>query len=316
MPQPQYQSPTISPNAPVIAGRDITIDFLLNNPTVIASRVASLANQRLISNYIFRAVGGVQGGALIYNRIDSNQVYLTRDVQTIAEAAEIPLVDAAEPAPLIVTMSKFGGSFEISDEARRRNNQDVVTQMETKFTNNMVRRQDTAALASFASDPIISAAVTGAGADSTGGTKAAVAAWSDRTNGDPITDISNAAVIINNRELGYEADTVLLNPVDQVKLLQRPDIRTALPRESAPGNPILNGQMGAFLGLSWVVSNRVPAGTAYVLQRGVIGGIAEEVPLTMETERVKKRQVEVVYGTRTTGTFIDNPLAVVRLTGI
>jgi hypothetical protein len=316
MPQAQYQSPTSSVAGPTVNGRDLTVDFLLNNPTVIASRIANITAQRFLSPYIFRNIGGVQGGAVIYNRIDSNQNYLVRDLQTIAEGAEIPLVDAAEPGPLVVLTAKYGGGFEVTDEARRRNSGDVMTQMETKISNNAVLRQDRAAISMFNSDPLITAAVSGVGAASTGGTLAALALWSDRTNGDPITDITKAVSIIGNRELGYKANLVLTNPADSIKLIQNPNIRAALPRESAPGNPILNGELGRFLGLEWMDSNQVPQGTAYVLQRGIVGGIAEEVPLTMETQRIPSRQVTAVYATRTTGTFIDNPLAVIRVTGL
>lgn len=316
MPQAQYQSPTSSVAGPTVNGRDLTVDFLLNNPTIIANRVANIALQRFLSPYIFRNIGGVQGGAVIYNRIDSNQNYLARELQTVAEGAEIPLVDGAEPAPLVVTVAKYGGGFEVTDEARRRNNTDIVTQLETKMANNVVRRQDAACLNLFNNDPIISAAVSGTGAASTGGTLAAVAPWSDRTNGDPITDITKAVSIIDNRELGYNANLVLTNPADSIKLIQNPNIRAALPRETAPGNPILNGQLGRFLGLEWMDSNMVPQGTAYILQRGIVGGIAEESPLTLETERIALRQVTWIGGTRTTGLFIDNPLSVIRLTGI
>lgn len=316
MPQAQYQSPTSSVAGPTVNGRDLTVDFLLNNPTIIASRIANIAAQRFVSPYIFRNIGGVQGGAVIYNRIDSNQNYLTRDLQTIAEGAEIPLVDAAEPGPLVVLTAKYGGGFEVTDEARRRNSGDVMTQMETKISNNAVLKQDKAALSMFNADPLITTAVSGVGSASTGGTLAAIAPWSDRTNGDPITDVTKAVSIINNRELGYTANLVLTNPADSIKLIQNPNIRAALPRESAPGNPILNGELGRFLGIEWMDSNQVPQGTAYILQRGIVGGIAEEVPLSMETQRIPSRQVTAVYATRTTGTFIDNPLAVIRLTGI
>lgn len=313
MPQTQYQTPAVAVNTPTINGRDITVDFLLKNPTVIASRVANFALQRLISGYIFRTVGNVQGGAVIYNRIDSNQVYLSRGPRTVAEGAEFPLVEAQEPAPLIITTSKLGGQWQITDEARRRNSQDAMEQVQTKMVNNFVRNQDLLCMAALANDPVISAAV---GADGRqGGTQAAVAQWSDNTNGNPIKDIATAVANINNRELEYTVDTVLVNPVDATNLLIRPDIRMALPRESSD-NPILSGALNGFMDLSWIQSNRVPQGTAYFLQRQIIGAVAEEVPYRVETERLMNRQVTAMYASRTTGVFIDNPYAVIKLTGI
>lgn len=302
--QPVYQSPGISPAAPTINGREITIDMLLKNPQYIESRVANLALENFIAPYIFAQGPALTTGVVKYDTVLKNDLYLTRGLRTIAEKAEYPIVDAAEPAPSVAIAGKFGGQYEISYEAQRRNAIDVMDRVQVKMANDQVQKVDADAMDLFAADdnvPEFDAAGNG---------------WGDAVNGNIFLDIARASSTIRNQRLGYRGNLVLINPAENISIMSSEAIRAALPRENPATNPVLSAQINGLFGLEWIESEHVPMGTAYLLQRGAIGTIADEVPWNVRVIDEPKRDVTIMLGGRTTVQFITDPLAAVRITGV
>jgi hypothetical protein len=64
------------------------------------------------------------------------------------------------------------------------------------------------------------------------------------------------------------------------------------------------------------ISNRVTAGTAYLIQRGALGEMRVEKPLSTETWRERKTQRNWTQTDWRGVMYIANPYAVMKLTGL
>ncbi|WP_288797856.1 major capsid protein [uncultured Arsenicicoccus sp.] len=296
-----------TPEAPVIAADGkITVDALLRDPLRLQKRVMNMVNQRLIAGYIFADGAPAVGGAVIFERTlaAEGELYTSRDVQEIEPMAEFPLLDDADSTPEVRAASKYGGAFEVSYEQKRRNRVDIVNRKLTRLANTIVRKVDLVALAELNKDQVITAnALVGT-------------SWSNATTGNPTMDIATAASRIDNRDLGYTANTVLINPAQELALFGRKDIRDALPRENATTNPFMSGKVNGLMGYTWVVSNRVPAGTAYVLEAKMPGSLHDEVPFYTRVTDQPRNESWLLQGARVTVPVITEPLSVTKLTGI
>jgi hypothetical protein len=104
-------------------------------------------------------------------------------------------------------------------------------------------------------------------------------------------------------ELGISYDLWLLNPAQYAQLI------------------ILYGATGlrsvlSEMGISIYVSNRVPAGTAYVVAQGQVGQIRIEKPLGTESWRDPDHERTFVQAGVRPLMFVDNPFAVLQFTGL
>lgn len=295
--------PTYPPGAPTVAGGRISVEHFLRTPSRVQRAVENLTTQRFIADYIFSA-GDAQGGAVVYDRIAAGDFYTTRDVQAVEPGSEFPIVDTGEAEPRVAAVTKWGGAAIITYEAVRRDNRDVLARKLVKLRNTIIRKVDATGVTALTGDTGVP-------------TGPAAAAWNNTTTGDPISDIEGARSAIDNADLGYIADTVLINPQQRLRLMARKDIRDSLPRESTGGNPVLTGgaALNGLLGFTWVVSNRVPAGTVIVTQRQAVGSQRDELPLYTRSVDQPDKERWLLMGARVTVPIITDPLAAYRITG-
>ncbi len=295
---------TYPPSPPTISAGRITVEAFLRTPTRVQRAVVDLTRQRFIADFIYTG-GDAAGGAVVYDRVLAGDLFTTRDVQPIEPGSEFPIVDTGETVPLVAAVTKWGGASIITYEAVRRDQRDVLARQLTKLRNTVIRKVDTVAVAALNADPSVPVAP-------------GAAAWNNTTTGDPISDLEAARSAIDDADLGYMADTVLVNPLQRLRLMARKDIRDSLPRESTAGNPVLAGgaALNGLLGFRWLVSNRVPAGSAYVLARGVLGSIRDELPLYSRTVDQPDQERWLIMAARVTVPVITDPLAAFRLTGL
>ena len=295
---------TFPPLVPTVNGitGEITVDQMLKQPTRVTRRVANLLAQRLLAERIFSTGAPAVGGAVIYDRVLASDLYTTRDVQEITPGSEFPIVDDEEVTPSVAAVAKRGGAALVTYESVRRNQWDVVNRKMTRLANTVARKTDTVAMAVLAADPAVTSVV---------GTN-----WNNATSGDPVNDVMSLVSAISNLDLGYEADTVLINPAQELALFRLKSVRDSLPRENAATNPLLSGRINGLLSLQWYVSNRVPAGTAYVLQAGAPGSLHDEVPFYTRTIDRQHNETWLLQAARVTVPVITDPKSVIRLTGL
>lgn len=293
---------TYPPAPPTIDGQGrITVEQFLKNPTRVQRVIADLTAERFLAERIF-GNGPAVGGAVIYDQLTgSDNLYTDRDVQAIEPGSEFPLTDVGELAPKVAAVSKWGGAGIITYEESRRDARDVLNRRLTRIRNTIVRKIDTVAIAALNAAPINGAVGTD---------------WSDPTGRDAIGDIARATNKIDNQDLGYSADTVLINPTQELELFLDSSIRSALPKENSASNPIASGRLQGLMGLTWYASNRVPLGTAYVLASTQAGTLHDEMPLYSRVVDQPDRERYLVQAARVTVPVVTDPLAVYRLTGL
>lgn len=292
--------PTYPPAPPTIDAQGrITVEQFLKTPSRVQRVLEDLSRERFIAERIF-STGDAQGGAVVYDQLAENGLYTERDVQAIAPGSEFPILDVGEGAPKVAAVAKWGGAGIITYEAARRDNRDVLNRQLTRIRNTIVRKIDTVAIAALNAAPITSAAGTD---------------WGDPGTRDSINDIATGVSFIDNQDLGYTADAILINPAQGLDLFRDKEIRDALPREST-NNPIASGRFQGLMGLTWYESNRVPEGTAYILSSTMAGSLRDELALYSRVIDQPEQERYLVQAARVTVPIVTDPLAVYQLTGL
>ena len=225
------------------AGLDVTaadVHAFLKSPTMVARRVAELARQRFVSDFLLKGRYSAEGGAISWVVDDS--LFSDDDPQVVAPGAEYPVTTAGEGKPDTARTEKEGQDTEITDEAIKRLLLDPVNRALAKMVNRTIRRVDSKALG------IVGSEVTA--------THAATAAW---TNGEIIvTDVLTADAKLDALDLGLAGDAVLLKPMQFIT------------------GAVASGVIPNVLGKTWVTSNNVPFNDPLLVDSEQLGGIATE----------------------------------------
>jgi hypothetical protein len=296
-------NPVAHPLAPpVITGNTITVDTMLQEPTRITNFLQDITLQRFILDRLFSSDGGVTGGAVVYDLMTENELYLDRDVEPVAPGGEFPIVTSTRRAPRVAQVEKYGGKYFFTDEARDRNDLAAFRNENVKLGNTIVRKLNARAVATM------DAAVTANGglSEFTGNDwSAAIPNGSDPTIPalTPGADLAKAQLVADQRELGVVYNVVLVNPVqlNELRLFYHGALTQMLSD---------NGYDEAY------ASNRVAVGTAYFVARGQLGEMRLEQPLVTESWRDKETQRTWVQSSVRPLFFVNNPFAVIRVTGL
>jgi hypothetical protein len=290
--------------APTVSGNNITVDLMLNQPTRINRYLSDLTLRGYWADKVFSPGGGVSGGAILYTQLTQNELFVssTRDVQNVEPGAEFPLVTFDRPTPLTKQVEKFGGKFFVTDEARDRNDPMMLQQGAQRLANTINRRIHTNAVNEI--DAQITA-LGGSAQTATGNDwSAVVTTGSSATNapGWPAADFSKVQLLADQKELGVQFDTWILNPVNanEFKIAYGNEWRSVLDDS----------------GISFVVTNRVTAGTAYVIESGQVGQMRLEKPLSTETWREQGTQRTWVQSDVRPVFVITNPYGIAKVTGL
>lgn len=286
---------------PTVSGNSLTVDTALNQPTRITRRIADLTLVRFIVSQIFAVGGGVEGGAVVYDQATLNELYTTRPVEQVAPGQEFPIVSSDRSVPKVAPVEKWGGKVFITDEARQRNDIVHFNNQITRLANTLVKRINDRAIETLeAAITAMGGALTFVGNDwsavVTSGTAASSAElW-------PAADFAKAQMLAEVDELGVVYDLWLVNPQEKAQL--------AVVYGSALGE-VLDAH-----GIALFASNRVPAGTAYVVERGAVGEIRVEKPLGTETWREEKTERTWVQSSVRPVMYVTNPYSIRKVTGL
>jgi hypothetical protein len=285
---------------PTVAGTSITVDTMLNQPTRITRMIMDLSLQRFIADRVFASGGGVTGGAVIYDRVTANQLYTNRDVERVSPGMEFPEITGDRLVPSVAEVEKWGGKVYITDEARQRNNTANFTNLVRQLTNTIVRKTNARAIA------VLEAAITASGRSVVGRN------WSTATDVGPtpttrqqlpMRDFAEAARQAEVNEFGITYNLWIINPQEYANLIIL---------YGAAGLRDLLGE----LNISIYVSNRVPAGSAYVVAAQQAGEMRVEKPLGSETWREPGRERTVLQSSVRPLFFVDNDYAVLKFTNL
>lgn len=288
--------------APTISNNQLTVDTALKQPGRITKRLADLTLQKFIVDKIFSSSGAsVASGAVIYDQVTSNELYLTNDVEERTPGAEYPLVSGERGDALVARSEDWGGKFWVSDEAVRRNDKSHFDNQVTQLGNTLVRKVNSRTVAT------LEAAITDVGG-------AAVVPgndWSDVTlsgntptpnNERPFADFAAVQLAADREELGVSFNLWIINPQEQANLrvAYGPDLDAVLKDA----------------GIEVFASNRVTAGTAYAVASNQVGFLDYEQGLATETWREQKTKRNWVQSSVMPIMGVTNPYSIKKITGL
>lgn len=295
-------NPTEHPlGPPTVSGNTITVDTALNQPQRITRMIMDLTLQKFIADRIFSSTGGVTGGAVIYDKVQANELYSARDVQRVAPGTEFPLITSDRLVPSVAEVEKWGGKMYVTDEARDRNDTAQFTRAVRQLANTIVRKLNQRAIEE------LEAAIAAAG----GSRVSAGHNWSTVVVGGagqtpssswPHADFALADQLNETDELGFTNDLWIINPLQytQLVVIYGADLNAVL----ASNN------------ISVYSSNRVAANTAYAVASGQTGQMKMEKPLGTETWREEKTERNWMQSSVRPLMFVDNVFAVRKFTGL
>jgi hypothetical protein len=300
-------------------GPQVTVDTAVRFPNIIARALIDLTYQRFVADRILSrgTPDQVAGGAAVFQRAEG--LFPDRGAEQINVRSEWPRSGWTVPDLYAAAVQKFGLEVPIADEARRRNAIDELARAQRKLANAVIKFVDATAMALIMNDPAIN---TFTSSNTWGSGSANI-----------LGDLAAARNLINNADLGYEADTLIIHPNQELNMLTDATIRTILPRESTPRNAAITGNPVPLLGLNQIlVTNQMTSGTALLVQSGVVGSIAEENPrpeegyttyatpglptIWVKTYREEDRDESIVRGARFPAMWISEPRAVTKISGI
>ena len=300
-------------------GDVITVDAIVKDPTWIQERVYENLDGAFLEAALFRN-GGSNDGIVAYR--EAAAPFLNDDAEEVAEFGEIPVSDLNRGKVHKLIGIKTALGIRISREMRRFNKIDQVNQQMQALQNTMVDSGVRAALAAFKAAEVQELAVN--------------VAWED-ADATPMRDIRNAKRLVGTakdplsadtareRLMGYKADLIVLNEATLDVALFAEETQRFYNGNAAIENPIYKGiTPGVLGGLRVVTSQYIPEGEAYVMQSGVAGFISDADPLTVtplyspsgENGFGGANQSWRADAFRNRIIAVDNPLAVVKLTGI
>lgn len=289
---------------PTVSGDVVSVDIMLQQPTRINTYLSDLVLRGYWADKVFTPGGGVTGGAILYTQLTVNDLFVSssRDVQNVEPGTEFPLVTFDRQVPLVKAVEKFGGKFFVTDESRDRNDPLMLQQGSQKLANTISRRIHTNAVAEI--DAQITA-LGGSAQTATGNNwSSVVTGGSSQTNnsGWPAADFAKVQLLADVNELGVHFDTWIVNPAQA----------SAFAVVYGPAKD----QVLADNGITMISTNRVAAGTAYVIESGLVGQMRLEKALATESWREQGTQRTWVQSDVRPVFVVTNPYSIAKVTGL
>jgi hypothetical protein len=292
--------------APTVSGTNVTVDVLLNNPTIVSREVADMVMRNFFLDKVFDVGGSVTGGAVIYTQASVIDVYTDRDIERVQPGAEFPIVTGARIGPLVAAVEKYGGKFPVTDEAKRRNDPSRVTNQVRRLANTITRKIQQRGLAE------LEAAITAFSRTTAAATTWKAAAEEAQLNRvalkSPLTPLLKAMELMEVLEMGYEFNTLITNPSDAYYL-------RAFFGEQGKVSAAL-----ADLGIENLVVTPRKTAKSVILTAGKQGGqMRMETPMTTVTEREGApllRDQTWIQTEINAAVFVTDPYAMLEITAI
>jgi hypothetical protein len=280
----------------------------LKEPTIIKKTLTLAGRGKFLAESLFTGGYSAQGGAVSYQ--ESTYPYMEESKNepnenfAISEGGDFHTVYMEDVGPQVAKVRKYGIESYVTYEDERRNQLGVLARATTRMLNTMVKHLDGVTMTMLTTNPAIRTFAT--------------VNWNDPTSIGIWDDILEATNMIEDEDTAggvYSPDTLVVSNHTYNRLRQNADIRDLFGERD--DNPVFKGSMEELAGLRIMKSQYVAKNTAFALQLGEIGGIADEEPLQMKpVERVERNERIYLRSKRTTIAFLTDPGAIVKFTGL
>lgn len=293
----------------------ITLNSLWRNPTVVAERFLSIMaggplGSQFVTDQVLRGPIPAPSGAVQF-RVSSG-LFADQSSEIVNPRAEIPLAtmlkgDLQTAATALYALAvSFDWTMRDLDITGELDRQLGVVQ------NTIVRDIDAIFLTKLLA--ALSAPVVAASSWATSTTLRAEILQAKL--GVASAQAPNASA---GSYLGYVADTIIMNPIDDANLVANATFVAMVYGQVNPSFQFssVKDLPGSIFGLTPLVTPSCPVGTVVVCQRKTIGGYADRLPLQMsELYDWNPARISRADAVRDTVAFIDQPLAGKKITGI
>lgn len=290
-----------------------TVNQLIKNPTWVPNAIMKMVRDNNIADWLLRTGPSASSGSVAFE--ETVALYANSEGETVAEFGEYPLADSSVSTPGVRSTTKKGVGLVISEEMRTRNDTGRVQDAMNKVRDTLVLGRDKAMINAILANANVQTLTTP-------GTL-----W-DSSSTTIISNIAQAMYLIASvpvsgaqysEYIGYQADTLIIHPSYTPVFIDNDEINNIF-----AGSPLADQQLRytgklpkKFMTLDVMTSFRCPVDRAIVCQRGAMGFISTEWPLSgtplekrpdNDSYRSNFRYRDVMV--------VDNPKAVCFITGI
>jgi hypothetical protein len=311
-------SPIPYPLDPVtVSGTVISMDQYLNAPTVMLRRIADIAGQEFFAHKIFSNGGGVEGGAILFERPNPllTDLYTERRLQEMAPGTAAPVLTFVRGVPMVALPREIGGKFSTTKQERKRNNPRLVETAMTQVGNTIARDLEVMALSEL--DAVISSTSRTFASTQTLATSAAATFATMTAANQPSADTGRMVATVRNEGRGHRLNSAIYNTLDWAKLTSIYSVG------GIGGGGRVDGDAGARAmlathGITTVdVSVQQAVGKAKFYEAGMVGTWSNEFPLehiswidnVEDQKRWEQFTVSPTYA-------VDDQYAIIEQTGL
>lgn len=297
-----------------------TVNQLVKNPTWVPNAMRRMVKDANIAEWLLRQGPSAVSGSVAFE--ETMALYAGSEGEIVAEFGEIPMTETPMRTPVTRATTKRGVGLKISKEMQTRNDVGRV-QDELRMTRDtLVNGRDRVFFDAVMTHPNVQSFAAASAATADG--------WysTDPTVSKIKKDVAKAAYLLTSQgvtgaqyseKLGYEADTLIIHP----QVASQFFVSEEVSKDMEQGSPASKGVSFTgllpkrFMNLDVFKSWRCPIDTAIVCQRGIMGFISREWPLSGDPlEYDKNTQTYRTNFTYRDLVAIDNPKSVVKITNI
>ena len=287
---------------PQLNGRVLSVDAALRQPSLIQAQIARLADDVLLLPKFVRQLGApVTGGGILFHTVAASDFY-SSDVEMRAPGAEYRVVEGVNPDPQLAVVEDWGGKFFIGDEQILRNTINYLDQQTTQLANTIARKLDTRLMVKVAAAGIGSLVpASGWAALKFVGPLDQITASVSR----PSAHWAEVQEMADLEELGVKHDLLVVHPQ------QSRQLKTAYGAELDDALESAGFTKGMF------ANPRIPIGTAYALQQGMVGTIGwESAGLVVDIIDDRHKRGKWIQAWAVPAIAIDRPYAAKKISGL
>ncbi|HEX6873600.1 MAG TPA: hypothetical protein VF163_21080 [Micromonosporaceae bacterium] len=298
--------------APTLSGDLLTISRFLQNPAMVQRRLRSYRELRFVSDQLLTQRYRSQGGAVLYEM--SEPFVSDRTVGAVSAGSTYPYANLPTGTAGLSAVAKWGQKVLLTDEEIARNvyGGAAIDRALQKVVNSIIKQVDAVAIS----------AIQAGLADT-----ATVGSWDNATpaNRKPLDDILLAVQTIEDRNLGYKPDTLVV-PTKGYTYLMLNDAIAQLRKRETTDNPVYTGMIETIAGLVVIKAPSLTT-TAMVLDSRQLGGMADEMDgapgyavadLAVQVKSIRKDDADAwdLQGRRKTVPVVQETGAGQEITGV
>lgn len=303
--------------APTLSGDLLTISRFLSDPTRVQRRLRDATDLRFVADKLLKDRQRASGGAVLY---DMTEPFITdRPVESVSAGADYPYANVGTGTAGLAAVAKWGQKVLLTDEEITRKSwpMSAVDRALIKVVTTIIKQVDTIAMAAIGT--AITAEVATAGS------------WDNATvsSRKPLDDILLGIQAIEDLNLGYHADTLVVSPKAYTYLMLNDAIAQLRKRETTD-NPVYTGMIETVANLTVVKTPNLPVATrAWILDSTQLGGMADETASApgyaemgglagVEVKSIRKEGQDAwdLQARRLTVPFVQEPGAGYEITGV